>query len=233
VVRSWGDYDGTPLKDAGLYAVSPWKKVKRVSVQTTKKEVPATVPTKGGLVVELHTVMMYRVKPEAAPAILREIGDDYEAKLIDPYLKNAVRDVCSGYPLEALYTDARLEIEGKLRSRLENDLDGRGFVVEQAMVQTPEMPPTVKARIESKIAAEQDALKMQYVLQSARLEAERRLVEAEGIARSQAVIKKDLDDNYLRYLWIEALKQHSGSVIYVPTGNDGMPFFNPVHAPAR
>lgn len=70
---------------------------------------------------------------------------------------------------------------------------------------------------------------MTFVLQKEKQEAERKTIEAKGIADAQSIIKKDLDENYLKYLWISALEKHQGAIIYVPTGTDGMPVFKRVH----
>lgn len=112
--------------------------------------------------------------------------------------------------------------------RLQNELGPRGFVVEQVMIQDPKLPQVAKDRIEAKMGAEQDVQRMEYVLRQKRLEAEAKVVEAGGIAQAQAIIQKDLSREYLVYLWIMALKEHTGSTIYVPTGSDGLPFFNAI-----
>lgn len=242
VVSSFGSVQEEPLKEGGLYLVAPWKVVDKISSQTTRNEEPATVPTKGGLSVTLKAVLLYRVDPLQAPRLKREVGFDFEQKVIDPYFKNAVRDVCAEYDPEALYTAARNEVESKVFERISHELISRGIIVEEVMLQEPELPSVVKERIEAKIAAEQDALRMQSVFKQREqeamatkrqkeLEADAKIAEAKGISEAQKIIKADLDDNYLRYLWIEALKESSknhNTTIYVPTGIDGMPLFKNV-----
>ena len=225
VVTAFGAVQEDTLSPGGPYFVLPWKKVQRINVQTTKNDEPATVPTKGGLSVDLHAVQLYRIDPTKAPAVIREIGDKFEEKVIDPIFKNAVRDICAEFAAEALYTEARQLVEGRVLGRLQNELGPRGFIIEQVMIQDPKLPQVVKDRIEAKMGAEQDAQRMEYVLRQKKLEAEAKVVEAEGIAKAQAIIQKDLSREYLVYLWITALKEHTGSTIYVPTGNDGLPFF--------
>lgn len=225
VVSAFGAVQEDTLPPGGPYLVLPWKRVQRLNVQTTKNDEPATVPTKGGLSVDLHAVLLYRLDPVKAPSVVREIGDKFEDKVIDPVFKNAVRDICAEFAAEALYTEARQSVEGRVLGRLQNDLAPRGFVIEQVMIQDPKLPQVVKDRIEAKMGAEQDVQRMEYVLRQKRLEADAKVVEAEGIAKAQAIIQKDLSREYLVYLWISALKEHTGSTIYVPTGSDGLPFF--------
>src|SRR5204863_1219971 len=110
-------------------------------------------------------------------------------------------------------------------------LGERGIVCEKVLLRNIALPSMVKIAIEKKLAAEQEALQMQFVIQKEEKEADRKRVEAKGIADSQQIIQGTLTDPYLRYLWIESLKtasSHNGTIIYVPTGHDGIPFFKEV-----
>lgn len=243
IVSVFGEVSDETLPAGGPYFVKPWKSVIRTSVQTQKNDEPATVPTKGGLAVNMHSVMLYKLDPAAAPRVRREVGEKYEEVLIDPYFKNAVRDVCSEYAPEALYTNERVQVEAAVLARVQKELGPRGIIVESIMLQDPVLPPVVADRIQAKVAAEQDAIRMQSVFKqreqeglankrTKELEAEAKVIEAKGIAEAQNIIKKDLDENYLRYLWIEALKEsakHNNATIYIPTGTDGMPLMKTVH----
>lgn len=229
VVSTFGVVSDSHL-DPGLHFVMPWKHVYHMNCQTQKNEEPATVPTKGGLSVKLNAVMLYKMMPAKASTIAKEIGAvGFEEKIIDPYFKNAVRDACANYDPESLYNADRQIVETKVMEFAKKELEPRGFEVESVMLQDPVLPDVVTGRIQAKIAAEQDVQRMSFVLQQKKMEAEAKIVEAGGIAKAQALIKQDLDDNYIRYLWVMALKEHQGAVIYVPTGGDGLPFFKPVH----
>lgn len=239
VITSFGDVSPTPLSAGGPYLVRPWASVNRLSVQTEKNEEPATVPTKGGLSVQVKAYLLYRLNPAEAPRVIKEFGEKYEEKIIDLYFKNAVRDVCAEFAPEALYTVDRQTVENQILARVGKELGDRGFVCESVMLQDPILPAVVTGRVEAKVAAEQDALRMQSVFKQREqeamankrqkeLEAEAKVIEAKGIADAQQIIKKDLDENYLKYLWIEALKEsakHNNATIYIPTGPDGMPVF--------
>lgn len=232
-VLSWfGDVQDSTL-EPGAHIVSPFKRVYRMNVQTQKNEEPATVPTSNGLSVEIKATMLYHLDPAKAPKMAREVGDSkYEDRVIDPVFRNNVRDVCAKYPPEAFYSSDRQKIETEIMSRTQAELEVRGIIVEATMLLDPVLPAVVVERIQAKVGAEQDAMRMEYVLKQKEIEAKAKVVEAEGIAKAQAIIKKDLDHAYLVYLWIEALKEsakHNNAVIYIPTGGDGMPLFKNVH----
>lgn len=231
-VLSWFGNVQEGTLEPGPHLIHPFKTLYKVNIQTQKNEEPASVPTSNGLIVEMKATMLYHLDKVKLVNMLKEIGHDgIEEKIIDPIFKAAVRDACATYPAEALYTADREKVEGRVMSQVLRELDKYGVIVEQVMLLDPKLPEVVKARIEQKVGSEQDVARMEFVLKQKELEAKAKVVEAKGIADSQMIIKKDLDDNYLRYLWIEALKHHSGAVIYVPTGTDGMPFFKPVHKP--
>ena len=230
-VLSWfGEVEEQTL-GPGPWLVHPFKKVYRMNTQTQKDEEPATVPTKNGLPIGMKATLLYRLAADRAPMMAREVGaDHYQDRVVSPYFKNAVRDVTAEFLPEAFYSADRGQIEAKIVDRLNREFEPRGLVVESVMLLEPVLPPLVQQRIEAKVGAEQDAARMEFVLKQKELEAKAKVVEAKGIADAQAIIKKDLDDNYIRYLWVMALKEHQGSIIYVPTGADGLPFFKPVHA---
>lgn len=244
--------------ESGPHIVNPFKSVARVSVQKQRNEEQATVPTKSGLAVGVKAIMIYRLEPSKVPQLMREVGATYEEKLLDPVFRNSVRDATAEFEAESLYTDGRSKVEAMIFDRVTKELSGNGyFVVEQVMLQDPVLPGSVQERINAKVSAEQDAIRMQSIfkqqelqakanarqaeleaegqLKRKELEAQAKVVEAKGIAEAQLIIKKDLDENYLRYLWIEALKEsakHNNATIYIPTGNDGMPLFKSVDAKA-
>lgn len=231
-VVSWFGQIEEKTLDPGWKLVNPLKTVYRVDIRTQKNEEPAITPTKGGLSVSLKAVLLYHVDPEYAPKLLTEVSiTEFESRIVDPIFKNAVRDSTAEFEPEALYTSARQLVEEKVGSILRKELSKRGFVVESVMLQDPVLPDLVKTRIEQKVGAEQDVARMQFVLKQKQLEADAKVVEAQGIAKAQEIIKKDLDPLYLSYQFIEALKimsEHKNLIYFVPVGSDGLPILKQV-----
>lgn len=242
VVKASGHLDPTPLQAGGPYLVLPWSSVMRMSIQTVKNEEEITVPTKGGLSVRIHAILLYKLQPAMAPAVYRDVGGKYEEVIIDPSFRNCVRDVCAEHTPEDLYTVARNDVELQILARISKEMDIRGFTCESVMLQDPQLPAVVTERIQAKIGAEQDAIRMESVYKQREqeamaakrvkeLDAEAKVIEAKGIAEAQKIIQKDLTEEYLAYLWIEALKEsakHNNATIYVPTGGNGMPVFKAI-----
>jgi regulator of protease activity HflC (stomatin/prohibitin superfamily) len=160
-----------------------------------------------GLEVVIDLTVLYRVQPEQAPTILKKIGTEYEDVIVRPITRTRIRDISAYYEAVALYSTKRDEFQGKIFKAIEADFKARGLVLEQLLVRNINLPESVKKTIESKINAEQDAQKMQFVLQKEKQEAERKRVEAQGIADYQKILSTGLSDKQLQYESIIAQKE--------------------------
>jgi len=160
-----------------------------------------------GLEVIIDLTVLYRVLPNQAPRILQEIGTDYKNTIVRPITRTKIRDNAVYYDAVALYSTKRDEFQSRIFSGIEKDFKGRGLVLEQLLVRNITLPQSVKITIESKINAEQDAQKMQFVLQKEKQEAERKRVEAQGIADYQKIINTGLSEQQLQYEMIKANKE--------------------------
>ena len=179
-----------------------------------------------GLEVIIDLTVLYRVLPNQAPRILQEIGSDYKNTIVRPITRTKTRDNAVYYDAVALYSTKRDEFQERIFNGIEKDFKSRGLVLEQLLVRNITLPQSVKITIESKINAEQDAQKMQFVLQKEKQEAERKRVEAQGIADYQKIINTGLSDQQLQYEMIKANKEIATSpntkIIILGNGK-GMP----------
>jgi regulator of protease activity HflC (stomatin/prohibitin superfamily) len=160
-----------------------------------------------GLEVIIDLTVLYRVLPNKAPSILKEIGADYKNTIVRPITRTKIRDNAVYYDAVALYSTKRDEFQARIFKGIEKDFKDRGLVLEQLLVRNITLPQSVKVAIESKINAEQDAQKMQFVLQKEKQEAERKRVEAQGIADYQKIINTGLSQQQLEYEMIKANKE--------------------------
>lgn len=163
--------------------------------------------SKDGLEVTIDLSVLYRIIPDKAPQILSTIGTDYEEKIVRPIARTRIRDNAVYYDAVALFSDKRDEFQSKIFQTIEKDFKDRGLVLEQLLVRNIVLPASVKTTIESKINAEQDAQKMTFVLDKERQEADRKRVEAQGIADYQKIINTGLSDQQLQYEMIKAYKE--------------------------
>jgi regulator of protease activity HflC (stomatin/prohibitin superfamily) len=160
-----------------------------------------------GLEVVIDLSVLFKVKPSSTPEILRTIGTDYLDKIVRPIARTAIRDNAVSYDAVALYSSKRDEFQNKIFNTINKSFTKRGLELEQLLVRNITLPASVKTTIESKINAEQDAQKMTFVLQKERQEAERKRVEAQGIADYQKILSTGLSDKQLQYETIKAQKE--------------------------
>lgn len=160
-----------------------------------------------GLEVVIDLTVLYRVLPNDAPKILKSIGENYTDKIVRPVTRTRIRDNAVYYDAVALYSSKRAEFQQRIFKSIEADFKSRGLVLEQLLIRNINLPASVKTTIESKINAEQEAQKMQFVLQKEKQEAERKRVEAQGIADYQRIISTGLTDKQLQYEQIKAQKE--------------------------
>jgi regulator of protease activity HflC (stomatin/prohibitin superfamily) len=165
------------------------------------------VLTADGLEVVVDLTVLFRILPSDAPKILKEIGEDYKNKVVRPITRTMIRDNAVYYDAVALYSLKRNEFQTRIYNDIEKNFKKRGLVLEQLLIRNINLPNSVKQTIESKINAEQDAQKMQFVLQKEKQEAERKRVEAQGIADYQKILSTGLSDKQLQYESILAQKE--------------------------
>lgn len=157
-----------------------------------------------GLEVVIDLTVLYHVTPAQAPKILATIGEDYQDKIVRAISRTRIRDNAVYYDAVALYSTRREEFQTRILAAIEKDFRTNGLQLDQLLIRNIQLPQSVKASIESKISAEQDAQKMQFVVQKEKQEAERKRVEAQGIADYQRIVNTELSDKLLQYENIKA-----------------------------
>ena len=165
--------------------------------------------TKDGLEVVLDLTVLYRVNSQTAAKLVNEIGIDYQDKIVRPITRSKIRDFAVYYEAVDLYSKKREEFQQNITKSIESDFISRGLVLEQILVRNITLPQNVKNAIEEKIKAEQESQKMQFVLQKEKQEADRKRLEAQGIADYQKIINIGLTNNQLEYERIKAMKELS------------------------
>ena len=176
-----------------------------------------------GLEVVIDLTVLYKVVPSEAPRILQEIGTDYRNTIVRPICRTKIRDNAVYYDAVALYSTKRDEFQNRIFSSIEKDFKSRGLILEQLLVRNITLPASVKTTIESKINAEQEAQKMTFVLQKEKQEAERKRVEAQGIADYQRIISTGLSDKQLQYEMIKAISTSPNAKLIIMGGGKGTP----------
>lgn len=187
-------------------------------VKTQELKETAAVPSSEGLISTLDVSLIYNVSRENVVAVRKNIGINYVQKIVEPYLREAIRNVASGYEVKALFQDkGRKEISQKMLEFLQGKLEPRGITIQDVLLRDVQLPRPFAESIQVKLRTEQEALQKEFELQKAKKDAEIEIARAQGIAQSNKIIAGSIDGNYLRYLWIKGLQTTNMQVIYVPT----------------
>ena len=210
------------ILNSGLNVVNPLCKVEMFDVKTQNYTMSAVhdegervgddairILSSDGLEVTMDITVLYRLSAAEAPRMLREIGADmvYKDKVVRPITRTKIRDNAVYYTAIDLYSVKREEFQSRIFTSIEKDFKQRGLILEQLLVRNISLPESVKLTIESKINAEQESQKMQFVLQKEKQETERKRVEAQGIADYQRIISLQLTDKQLQYEMIKAYQE--------------------------
>lgn len=216
---------GDTTRSPGISFKNPFTSVHVFTVKTQEIKESSSVPSREGLIVTLETSILFHVLSTKANEIYKTIGDDYINIFIVPQVRSYIREITAKYEAKALYTTGRDNITIEVFDALEPKLLERGIILEKVLLRDLTLPFTVTTAIEQKLKAEQEALQMSFVIQKESLEAERKVIEAKGIADAQTIIHQSLTIEYLRWYWITHLKDYK-AVYYVPIGADGYPIMN-------
>lgn len=195
----------------GINLVTPGTQVVKFSVQTREIKETAAVPTSEGLIVNLDVSLLFRLRPEAAGRIYKTVGRYFEAVVIDPQLRSVIRDVTAEYEAKFLYSASREVVAQNMLKHMQVALAPRGIDPEQVLLRSVQLPQLITTAIQEKLQAEQQAQRMRFVLDRERQEADRKRVEAQGIADFQIIVSKGISDQLLKWKAIEVASELSKS----------------------
>jgi regulator of protease activity HflC (stomatin/prohibitin superfamily) len=226
VLTLFGRVTGETLPE-GIHLVNPLKSVQKLSVQTQSVKESANVPSNEGLILALDTSLLFRLDKDKAAFVYQTVGDNYAEKIVEPTLRAAIRASTSAHSANALYTNARELVQQQIQDELKSQLAPRGVIVENVLLRDVQLPAMLKGSIEAKQQAEQDALRMSFILQKEKQEAERKRIEAQGIADFQKIVATGISPQLLEWKGIEATEKLATSanakVVIIGNPKNGLP----------
>ena len=226
VLTLFGRVTGEALGE-GMHVVNPLKSVQRLSIQTQSVKESASVPSNEGLILALDTSLLFHLDRSKAAEVYQKVGANYAEKIVEPTLRAAIRAATSAHTANALYTNARELVQQQIQEELIAQLAPRGVIIENVLLRDVQLPAMLKSSIEAKQQAEQDALRMSFILQKEKQEAERKRIEAQGIADFQKIVAQGISPQLLEWKGIEATEKLATSsnskVVVVGNTKNGLP----------
>ena len=211
----------------GVNLVNPMANVEKMSIKTQEIKETMNVPSEEGLGVELEISLLFKLNPDKANEIYKTVGPNYVEIILVPQFRSVVRGVTARYEAKALYTASREKLAGEIVDELEKLVGPRGITIEQAPLRQITLPSRLTQSIEEKLQAEQESQRMAFVLQRETQEADRKRIEAKGIADFQEIVSKGISEQLLKWKGIEATEKLANSqnskVVIIGSGKDGLP----------
>ena len=211
----------------GTHLVNPLLRNFRMSVRTQELQEQASVPSQEGLLVTLDTSLLFRLNPEKAHEAYRTIGPNYVEVVVVPNLRSAIRSITAANSANALYSGQREVVAQRIAEELRGELESRGVIIESVLLRDVQLPQMLRQAIESKQQAEQEAMRMSFVLEREKQEAERKRIEASGISDFQRIVAQGISQQLLTWKGIEATEKLANStnakVVVIGSGSSGLP----------
>jgi len=211
----------------GVQFVFPFTRVVKMSVKTQEVKETAEVPSKEGLTMDLEGSLLFRLDPSRAADIYKTIGPDYQEIAVHPQIRSAIREVTATYEAKALYSAERDKIASETLALFRKMSEGRGIITEAVLLRKIGLPAVVANAIQEKLKREQEAEQMKFVLQKEQQEAERKRIEAQGVADFQRIVASGISQQLLEWKGIEATEKLALSantkVVVIGNSKSGLP----------
>ncbi len=211
----------------GLHAKLPWSDAHLMSIRRQTERVLMNASTSTGVTVDVEMSLVFRLDPQRAPFVYQTVGHDYFDILIAPFINRTAKDAFVNYGPEAIYTMDRTVVNSEIEVNLIDKLAPLGIIVEQAPIENIDLPQSLRNAIVAKQEAEQEALRMEYVIQAQALESERMRIEAQGVADYQQIVSQGISEQLLAWKAIEVTAQlaESDNTTFVIIGSteNGLP----------
>lgn len=225
----WTLFGGTQEEvfGEGVHLIAPWNRFTRYDVRTQDQKEVLHILSANGLSVNIEASIRFHPLREELARLHAEIGPDYYDVVVAPVLRSEARKVGGRYSPEEIYASKREVVEHEILEVVRAAMAGKHVELEAILIRDVDLPENIKRAISEKLEEEQKSLKMQFTLTRERQEAERKRIEAQGIADFQHIVATGISDELLRWKGIEAtekLAQSANSkVVVIGQGKDGLP----------
>lgn len=219
--------DSENIYGEGFHIIAPWNKLYVFNVREQQREETMDVLDKNGLSINTDVTVRFNPLFDEIGYLYKQFGTNYIDVLVIPEVRSTVRQVAGRYTAEEIYSTKRAEVEQSIKDETRMVL-GENFIDMRALlIRSINLPPQIKEAIESKLKQEQEALAYEFRLQREESEAERRRIEAEGVANYNRIINASLTDKIIQQRGIEATidlaESPNTKVIVIGSGKDGLP----------
>jgi regulator of protease activity HflC (stomatin/prohibitin superfamily) len=205
----------------------PWNRIEVYKTQWDNREEALQVLSSDGATIRLDVSIWYRPKTELLDSLQIKVGRDYYGVVVAPALRGEARRIVGKFKPEEIYSTKREEISAEILAGVKALTAQKYIEVDNIIVRDVSLPQQISDAINAKLAADQQQQQMQYVLLKEKQEADRKRIEAQGIADFQRIVSTGLSPELLRWKGIEATEKlaqsQNSKVVVIGAGKDGLP----------
>ncbi len=221
IIEVFGNVHPRPLYP-GVHFINPFGQVVTYSTRLRDLKETVSATSQEGLNLTLDVSLPYKIVPKTVADVYQNIGTE-ETEILISRFRSQIREIIASYPARAVYTENRQEVAQRLQAQMSEQLNPLGFIVEETLLRDVKLPENLQAAIEEKLKAEQESQRMQFILEKERQEAERKKIEAQGVAQFQEIVSQGLTPQFLQWKSIEAtekLANSDNSKVIIMGGSD-------------
>lgn len=213
----------------GFHMKAPWNDIFVYNVRESIINEKMDVLDKSGLSVSVDVSVRFFPLYKQIPYLHEYFGEAYAELLVKPEVRSTVRRVMGRYTAEEIYSTKRAEVEDAIIVETEEILKSKdnNIQMQALLIRSINLPDQIKKAIESKLQQEQEALAYTFRLDREKSEAERKRIEADGIAVYNKIINSSLTEQILKQRGIDATlelsKSPNAKVVIVGGGKEGLP----------
>ena len=219
--------DTSQVYREGVQVMAPWNRMYIYDLRTQEARIQLHVLSLNGLPIGMDSSVIYRVKPGTLPTLQETVGPDYYHVLIAPYVRSEARKIVGRYTPSQIYSNQRELIEKEILKNLREKLRAYPIQITGFLIRNVRLPEVIRVAIERKLTEEQNYQRMEYVLDVARKEAQKKRIEAQGIQAFQKIVQSNLTREYLIWKGIRATerlaKSPNAKVVIIGGGKNGLP----------
>ncbi|MBU1368228.1 MAG: prohibitin family protein [Bacteroidetes bacterium] len=222
-----GGVDTEVTYKEGFHFLAPWNSMYLYETRQQEVAEEMNVLSSNGLEIRVDFSAWYQPSWSQLGFLHSQIGTDYMRRVVIPSLRSAARSVVGRYTPEQIYSTKRDAIQIEIFDETKKLLDEKYVQLNQVLIRSITLPPTIKTAIESKLKQEQEALEYEFKLEKAEQEAERQRIDAEGKAKANKILSASITESILREKGINATlklaESPNAKVVIIGNTGDGMP----------
>ena len=222
-----GGLDKETVYGQGFHVIAPWNTLHVYDVKIHETFEKMEVLSKNGLSIKIDLSFRYMPIQEKIGYLHDEIGRDYLERIIKPEIRSVTREVIGNYLPEELYSTKREAIEDEIESLTRVKVEAKYLTLDAILIRDVTLPLTLRNGIEKKLVQEQESLEYEFKIDKARKEAERKEIEANGIAKFQQIVNRTITPQLLKWKGVEATleiaKSNNAKVIVIGNGDGDLP----------